>query len=160
MLEGSDFQYARISKAIKRLRWPPEREDKPPRSWYQKMGMELHRTIGQGALCRETLALIADPAAPFVIDGARWRDDIAFFREKFGDRVVHIHLTANDEVRKRRFDERDKDVTFEDADSDEVESEARELADVADAIFDNSSDEESELRAFLETVLPGRFHAR
>jgi dephospho-CoA kinase len=159
LLAARGFQYARISKAIKNLRWPPERENKPPRSWYQQMGMELHRTIGQRALCAETLAFIADPAAAFVIDGARWRDDIAFFREKFGKRVVHIHLTASFELRKRRFDKRDKDISFEDADHDDVEQEAYELADGADAIFDNSTDDESSLSGFLNTVLPGGSYA-
>jgi dephospho-CoA kinase len=40
MLEKRGFQYARIAKAIKKLRWPSGREDKPPRSWYQQMGHE------------------------------------------------------------------------------------------------------------------------
>jgi dephospho-CoA kinase len=159
ILEASEFGYARISRAIKKLRWPAECEDKPPRSWYQQTGMELHRTIGQRALCAETLAFIADPAAAFVIDGARWREDIAFFREKFGKRVLHIHLTAKTEVRKRRFDERDKDISFEAADHDEIEREAYELANGADAIFDNSTDDESQLKAFLSTVLPSWIHA-
>jgi adenylosuccinate synthase len=155
MLRKSGFQYARISNAIKKLRWPPGREDKPPRSWYQQMGMELHRTIGQRALCAETLDFIDNPAAAFVIDGARWRDDVAFFREKFGERLVHIHLTANTDIRKRRFEERDKDISFEDADHDEVEKEAYELTDGADAVFENSTDDESRLKGFLNAVLPG-----
>lgn len=159
MLRTSGFQYARISKAIKKLRWPSERKDKPPRSWYQKMGMELHRTIGQRALCEATLTLIPDPAAAFVIDGARWKDDVAFFREKFGQRVIHIHLTASAEVRKRRFDDRGKDVAFEQADLDEVELEAYKLAESADAVFDNSVDDEARLKAFLKSVLPDQIHA-
>src|SRR4051812_4307477 len=48
MLNRRGFQYARISQAIK-TRWDGPNDQKPPRSWYQEMGMHLHRTIGQHA---------------------------------------------------------------------------------------------------------------
>jgi dephospho-CoA kinase len=159
MLRNLGFQYARISQAIKKLRWDSEHGDKPSRSWYQETGMDLHRTLGQGALCKETMTFIRNPAAAFVIDGARWKEDVAFFRDRFGERVVHIHLTASLRIRKRRFEDREKDVSFEEADGHEVEREVPQLAEVADAIFDNSADDLSCLQAFLDGVLLGDPHA-
>jgi len=152
MLRERGFQYARISQAI-RTRWDPALGEKPPRSWYQEMGMKLHREIGQRALCQETMSLIDNAAASFVIDGARWHDDVAFFRDQYGARVTHIHLTAADEVRKRRFAARDKNVDFEEADGDEVEREVSALSTEADAVFDNSADDPARLEAFLSSVV-------
>lgn len=152
MLRERGFQYARISQAI-RTRWDAALGEKPPRSWYQEMGMRLHREIGQRALCEETMSLIDDAAGGFVIDGARWHEDVAFFRDQFGSRVIHIHLTAPNEVRKRRFEARDKNVDFEEADEDEVESEVNALSTAADAVFDNSADDPARLEAFLSSVL-------
>ena len=152
MLGARGFQYARISQAI-RARWDESLGKRPPRSWYQEMGMKLHHGIGQRALCEETVALIPDPSACFVIDGARWHEDIAFFREQYGPRVTHIHLTAPIDVRRRRFEGRDKNLSFEEADSDEVEREASTLSQVADAAFDNGADDPALLDAFLDSVV-------
>lgn len=154
MLQEDGFQYARISQVIK-TRWDRTLGPKPPRSWYQRMGMKLHHDIGQSALCEETLALIANPAASFVIDGARWKEDVAFFQDRFGERVIHLHLEAPADVRKRRFEAREKDVCFEDADRDEVESEVDSLARQADAVFENHLDEPERLLAFIECALRG-----
>ncbi len=159
ILECRGFQYARISQAIKKLRWPSEREDKPLRSWYQKIGMELHRTIGQRALCKEAMTFISNPDTAFVIDGARWEEDVAFFKDDFGGRLIHIHLTAPADVRKRRFEEREKDVSFEEADSHEVEQEVSLLDKGATAVFDNSTDDEDRLEAFLGSLLVSSGHA-
>lgn len=154
-LERRGYQYARISQAI-RTRWHSAGAGKPTRSWYQKMGMELHNTIGQRALCAETMEFIPDPNSPVVIDGARWKEDIQYFRDRFGSRVRHLHLTADRDVRKRRFEEREKDVTFEEADGDEVEQEIPQLAGEADAVFDNSADDPRHLQGFLEQQLETR----
>ena len=115
--------------------------------------MKLHREIGQSALCQETVALIKDPSASFVIDGARWNEDVEFFKGKFGPRAIHVHLVASTEVRQRRFDARDKDVSFSEADADEVESEVNTLAANADAVFDNSADDHGRLESFLNSIL-------
>jgi dephospho-CoA kinase len=155
MLEKRGFQYARIAKAIKKLRWPSDRPDTPPRSWYQQMGQELHETIGQKALCDETMTFVSRPDAPFVIDGARWKEDVAYFRDRFGDRVIHLHLSAPTDVRKRRFEAREKDVSFEEADGGEVESEVPLLAPTADNAFQNDSDDPERLSRFLDLALRG-----
>ena len=152
LLRSQGFQYARISQAI-RTRWHDSSGEKPPRSWYQDMGMRLHRDIGQWALCQETLDLIPNPTGNFVIDGARWHEDISFFRTRFGSDLLHIHLTASADVRKTRFEAREKDVSFEEADGDEVELEVKELTRDADIVFDNSADSLSELEAFINSAL-------
>jgi dephospho-CoA kinase len=156
MLEQQGFQYARISQAI-RTRW--EGPADPPRSWFQEMGMHLHRTVGQRVLCEETLAFIAMPSASFVIDGLRWREDMEFFKERFPARLVHLHLTAPTQVRKERFISREKDVSFEEADEHEVERGVAELAECAGAVFDNGSDGDLKLHRFLNTMLERYRHA-
>ncbi len=152
MLRERGFQYARISQAI-RTRWDQARGEKPPRSWYQEMGMKLHHDIGQRALCQETMSFIENPSASFVVDGARWHEDVTFFRERFGSRLIHIHLIASTEVRKKRFELREKDVSFQEADADEVEREASALSEGADAVFDNCVDDLAQLDTFLTSVL-------
>ena len=152
MLGKRGFQYARISQAI-RTRWDQTRGEKPPRSWYQEMGMKLHHDIGQWALCNETMSLIENRTSSFVIDGARWHDDVSFFRKNFGSRLIHIHLVAPDKVRKKRFAAREKDVSFEEADADEVEREVTTLSECADAVFNNDLDDPDKLEAFLTSVL-------
>jgi dephospho-CoA kinase len=152
LLRSQGFQYALISQAI-RTRWDGSFGEKPPRSWYQDMGMQLHREIGQWALCQETLDLIPDPSVDFVIDGARWHEDISFFRTQFGSDMLHIHLVASADVRKMRFDAREKDVSFEEADADEVELEVKELNLNADMVFDNSTNDLSKLEEFINFVM-------
>jgi dephospho-CoA kinase len=159
MLRDKGFQYARISQAI-RTRWRSAKGDKPPRSWYQETGMELHRTVGQRALCEETMAFIPKPSERFVIDGARWKEDVRFFKERFGARLIHVHLTAEIRVRKKRFEDREKDVSFEEADNHEVEQEVAALSEIADAVFDNTTDNEDRLRAFLASILERKTDAR
>lgn len=156
LLRDQGFQYARISQAIA-TRWNEQLGSKPSRSWYQEMGMRLHCEIGQHGLCTETMKFIRDPNSHFVIDGARWREDIDFFRHLAGGRMVHLHLTAPIELRKSRFENREKDVTFEDADTHEVEREVNELAEMADARFDTGSGSIGELQAFLNSVLTRKF---
>lgn len=152
ILRARGFQYARISQAIK-TRWNSDHGGKPPRSWYQSMGMKLHRDIGQRGLCHETLGFIPDPTSTFVVDGARWKEDVAFFQECFGKRVSHVHLTAPTGIRKKRFENLEKDVSFEEADADEVEREVAHLFKEADAVFDNRIDDLAPLTVFLDTFL-------
>jgi dephospho-CoA kinase len=158
IIECQGFRYARISQAI-RNRWDGPEDSKPPRSWYQEKGMLLHHTVGQAALCQETLDLIPDPSTSFVIDGLRWKEDVAFFRNRFEERIIHLHLTAQTKVRKARFEQREKDVSFEEADRHEVEREVPELAADADAAFDNSSNEKAALEAFILSALERRSNA-
>jgi adenylosuccinate synthase len=95
-----------------------------------------------------------------VIDGARWKEDVAYFRDRFGDRVIHLHLSAPTEVRKRRFEAREKDVSFEVANSGEVESEVPLLAPSADSTFQNDTDDAEKLMGFLDIALGGAGSAR
>ena len=121
--------------------------------------MHLHSTIGQRALCEETLLLIPNPLARFVIDGLRWKEDVQFFKDRFPTGFVHIHLTAPTEIRKERFERREKDISFEEADGHEVEQGVLELHERADAVFDNSTDDKARLEAFLSRVLERDCHA-
>jgi dephospho-CoA kinase len=97
--------------------------------------------------------LIPNPAADFVIDGLRWKEDVQFFKNLYPATCIHVHLTASKQIRKERFERREKDVSFEEADGHEVEQGVAELAGFADIVFDNSTDDEARLWAFLESAL-------
>lgn len=152
MLRARGLQYARVSQAIGR-RWGSSEEGRPTRDWYREMGLRLHHEVGQDVLCEETLQLVADPEAGFVVEGVRWHDDIAFFRRKFGPRMVHVHLTASVELRRRRFEGREQGGDFDEAEADEVESEVDALASHADILFENSGETTHRLAALIDTIV-------
>jgi len=152
MLRARGLQYARVSQAIGR-RWGSSEEGRPTRDWYRKMGLRLHREVGQDVLCEETLRLVDDHEAGFVVEGARWHDDIAFFRRRFGARMVHVHLTAPVDLRRRRFEGREQGGDFDEAEADEVESEVDALAGHADVVFENSGETTDPLAALINAIV-------
>lgn len=152
MLRARGLQYARVSQAIGG-RWGSSEEGPPTRDWYREMGMRLHREVGQDVLCEETLRLIDNQEAGFIVEGARWHDDIAFFKRRFGPRMVHVHLTAPVELRRRRFEGRERGGDFDEAEADEVESEVDALAGHADILFENSGETTDRLAALIDAIV-------
>ena len=92
LLEGYGFTYTRISAVIDDVLL--ERGEKPSRQSRQRVGLELHKQMGQRWLCRRTVERLGDQVGPIVIDGLRWSEDVAYFRERFGGRFLHIHIRA------------------------------------------------------------------
>lgn len=152
MARARGLQYARVSQAIGR-RWGSSEEGRPTRDWYREMGLKLHREVGQEVLCEETLRLVDDHEAGFVVEGARWHEDVAFFRSRFGSRMVHVHLTAPTDLRRRRFEGRENGGDFDEAEADEVESEVDALADHADVLFENSGETTDRLATLIDGII-------
>jgi dephospho-CoA kinase len=109
--------------------------------------MELHRQ-SQSDLCKRAVRLLPPYCFHFVADGLRWTEDVAFFRERYGAGVVHLHICASRQLRKERYDKRDKDVPFEEADSHEVEQEVPLVGSMADVVIAN----EGTLRGFYRSI--------
>ncbi|WP_373418066.1 AAA family ATPase [Erythrobacter sp. LQ02-29] len=152
MLRARGLQYARVSQAIGR-RWGSTEGGRPTRDWYREMGLKLHREVGQEVLCEETLRLVDDHEAGFVVEGARWHEDVAFFRRRFGPRMVHVHLTAPTDLRRQRFEGRESGGDFDEAEADEVESEVNALAGHADILFENSGETTDRLAALVDEII-------
>jgi len=162
-LRDQGFGYTRISWAIKQHLASVEASLKegrePSRRQYQNEGIDLHKNVGQAWLCAQALALLPQYVFHFVADGLRWIDDVEFFRRRYGPQLLHFHIEAPLEERRRRFEARDKDVSFKEADSHEVEREAPLLAPVADRVIPNDGSIEDfylKIRSTLEEQLNAR----
>ena len=119
----------------------------PDRATRQRVGLQLHKELGQRWLAERAIAMVPS-GKPVVIDGLRWPDDVAFFRERFGAGFVHIHIDASDAIRAERYRESNRDFQdFEAADGHPVETMIDKLGDLANMrIANNSSLEELEAR--------------
>ena len=142
-LERLGFAYTRFSLVIDNeiLR----QGDIPDRTTRQRVGLQLHNELGQRWLAERAISMVPN-GSPAVIDGLRWPDDIAFFREQFGAGFVHIHVDASDEIRAARHHESNRELhELEDADGHPVETMIDSLGTVANIrITNNSSLEEFE----------------
>jgi dephospho-CoA kinase len=129
-LQRAGCAYTRISLVIDaELR---ARGLTPTRPLRQRIGYELHQERGQRWLCEQAIANRSGDD-PMVVDGLRWPDDVAFFRERFSRAFVHVHLQANDALRAERYShEPSEGVTFEEADAQIVESGIDGLSRIAD----------------------------
>jgi dephospho-CoA kinase len=156
-LETLGFGYTRISWAI-RDELIAAGEGEPTRRRFQEKGMEMHRQ-SQRDLCKRAVRLLPPYVSHFTVDGLRWREDVAFFRERYGRGLVHFHVAAPLELRQQRYEERDKDVPFHEADSHEVEREVSLIGAIADSVIANEADKQT----FFERVrraLELELHAR
>jgi dephospho-CoA kinase len=144
-LKRLGFGYTRISWAI-RKDLLKSGESEPTRRRYQERGMELHR-LSQPELCEQAVRLLPPYSFHFVVDGLRWKEDVDFFRNRYRG-LIHLHIVAPLELRKCRFEARDKDVPFEEANFHEVEREVPLIGAMADATIPN----EKGKRAFFARV--------
>lgn len=130
IVERMGFAYTRFSLVIDdEIR---SRGLKPDRATRQEVGYELHQGRGQRWLCERVLDRVG-AGTPVIIDGLRWPEDVAFFRERFGTRFTHIHVGAAKDVRAERYRAKSEDDTsFEVADRNPVESGVDNIAALAD----------------------------
>ena len=127
------FAYTRVSLVIDdeiRARGLPL--DRPTR---QQLGLELHEERGQAWLCERAVARVGE-AKQIVVDGLRWPQDHAYFVERYGNRFVHLHLTAPMAVRSARSGV--PAPVFAAVDTQPVESGIDALAALATQVIENS----------------------
>jgi hypothetical protein len=149
-LRDLGFGYTRISLAIRDV-LVSAGEPEPTRRRFQEKGMEMHRR-DQRDLCKRAIRLLPPYAFNFVADGLRWREDKEYFQRRYGRRLVHLHVTAPVHLRRYRYNLRGKDVSFDEADTHEVEQEVPLLGTLADATIMNELDVETFKRRLGEAL--------
>lgn len=110
---------------------------------------------GQRWLCEKVLEKVVGKRL-IVIDGLRFPEDHAFFTETFGARFLHVHILAPAELRKSRYlDTKQGPVTFEEADTQPVESKIDVLRGLAHIVITNDgsiSELQDELGVAVQTL--------
>ncbi|WP_158014482.1 AAA family ATPase [Ralstonia solanacearum] len=87
-------------------------------------------------------AINSAPEQPsWLLDAVRKPRQVQHFRERFGPRVRHIHLSAPEAILERRYKERVKpgDTTYEEVVTHPNEIASRSLGTIADQTFDTST---------------------
>lgn len=118
----------------------------------QRLGIELHETRGQRWLMDRALERVEE-APRVVVDGLRFPEDRAALMEAFSGRATHIHVVAENNIRRDRYlrlGEESRDFVV--ADSAPVEQKIQDLAGLADCLITNESDFEA-LRRFAGQVV-------
>lgn len=130
------FTYGRFSMLIAKLVSDEGKE--PNRKNLQEMGDCINREKGQRWLCKNLIHQLFRDENKIVIDGLRFPEDHAYMKEKFGIHFKHIHLQCEDTIRKKRYDNEERnDVEFEDAIKHNVERAVEKLSNLADFIITN-----------------------
>jgi predicted nuclease with RNAse H fold/dephospho-CoA kinase len=136
LLEQRGFAYTRFSLVIDDDIL--SRGEVPNRAARQRVGTEIHTNRGQRWLCERVLDRVPEQSF-IVIDGLRFPEDHAFFVERFGSQFVHLHLSAPDAIREKRYiDSLQGELSFNDADRQPVEAEIDRLSSLATAVIGNS----------------------
>jgi uncharacterized protein YprB with RNaseH-like and TPR domain/predicted nuclease with RNAse H fold/dephospho-CoA kinase len=131
------YSYGRFSMVIKDL---VEKEDKTPiRSNLQEMGDKINQKKGQRWLCHELIEHFFKNQKKIVIDGLRFPDDHAYFKEMYGSHFIHIHLKCDEEIRKSRYRNNPENNTlFEIANNHNVERDIDNFLNLSDVVIENN----------------------
>ncbi|SEO84125.1 ribonuclease H-like domain-containing protein [Aquisalimonas asiatica] len=119
----------------------------------QEFGEYVNREMGQRWLCKQ-VARRFPKDLDVVVDGLRFPEDRAFFVECFGPNFLHLHVTAPEECRKRRYVEMGyTENDFNEAIQHNVEKKIEELASFADIKVTNIGNEEELFRGLSSRSL-------
>ncbi|VVN41427.1 hypothetical protein PS664_05444 [Pseudomonas fluorescens] len=75
----------------------------------------------------------------WIVDSVRKAEQVALFREHFGDAITHVHFTCSELILKNRYETRnrqDDSTTYEDAINHPNEISSRGLSGIADRVLD------------------------
>jgi dephospho-CoA kinase len=134
-LEGGGFAYARFSQVIDeelaKQGLPMDRRSR------QAAGWDLHERFGQAFLAERVLQRVSGSAL-IVIDGLRFIADRDFFAVRSGSAFLHVHIYADPELRRCRFEaDGGSQEAFWEAEAAEVEGEVGALGKLADVRVSN-----------------------
>ncbi|MCI4347409.1 MAG: adenylosuccinate synthetase [Thermoplasmata archaeon] len=131
----------------------------------QAKGAVLDRSTGGKWVVQELIRWLgeADRGSCVIVDSVRIRGQIQALREAYGSRVVHIHLTAPDEVlvarfKKRRQRSKDADISYAQAKDDPTEAQVETLSEIADAVIDTARCTEEDVLARAEGLIHAHPH--
>lgn len=131
-LEQLGFRYCRFSEIL--VEELSLRGIAVNRNTLQKLGDETFNSrFGQRRL-QNKLAERVEGAQRIVVDGLRHLDDLAFLRERWGFATVHVHISADMDLRESRYAVRSLEGrrTFRIASSHAVEKNVPKLKNLAD----------------------------
>ncbi len=97
----------------------------------------------------------ANPGAEFIVDGIRSRDVFDALRNFFGGRMLFVGMTADESVRRARFEERDGEGSnFQDRERrDDEQFHVKDLVNLCDVVIVNNFDNKEELLRKLDSVI-------
>jgi dephospho-CoA kinase len=137
-LEARGLAYTRISLVIddvlRERGLPITRENQ------QTVGLELHQVKGQHWLCGRAIDRLYGSPSRIVVDGLRWPEDAEYFRQRFGDRFLHVDIFASNEARRQRALYEGRQSDFDRAEHHPVEDGVEAVGDLADVMILNDSD--------------------
>ena len=139
LLEKKGFTYSRYSLVLKNHLETEGKEVN--RKNLQEFGDYVNKFKGQRWLGQQLVKQFYNPETTeyLVVDGLRFLEDPAFLRETFGDNFLHIHIQTADNLRKERYlSIVENNVSFDAANSHEVERETELLMNKADIVIDNN----------------------
>ena len=136
-LKTLGFVTTRYSKVLKNILL--EKNIDISRSNLQDIGCQVNISPGQRWLARQALALI-DTTKKFVIDGARFPEDIAYMKELYRHYCIHIHLDAEENIRTKRIqDEPHEDLSMDKAKKSTTEQKIVDLVGITSFIITNNT---------------------
>ena len=135
-LRSAGFEYTRYSLVLEQLL--KESGEDVNRESLQRFGQEINKNPGQRWLCKQVVGR-ARSVDRIVIDGLRWPEDSAFFREAFGPGFKHIHIRAGSGTREKRYLDKTggSDTSFAAAAAHPVEANVERLELQADCMIVN-----------------------
>lgn len=141
LIDNFGFKQIKTNELLKKL---AEGKVKFEREALQKFGETLDRQT-KGTWVRDGLmdfisGLPANSDSLIVVDSARIEEQIEALREAFGNRIIHIHLTAPPETLEKRFKGRKKkrfkeSLSYEDVKKDPTERNVEQLQKTADVVI-------------------------
>ena len=152
MMERCGFKYTRFSLVIDDIL--RERGIGPSRRSRQELGSELNTSGRQRWLCRKTMERVQE-AERVVVDGLRFPEDRAWLAENYGAGFVHVHVDAERDMRRTRYQEAAHGVGFAEACAAPVERGVETVMALAHEVYVNQGSR-TELREYVERGLADR----
>ena len=147
------FATVRFSQVLEKML--AEQNRPITRSALQDIGARVHEEPGQRWLGMRMLESLNGHAAHIAVDGIRFKEDVAYMKERFGPAVTHIHIEADEELRARRINgQAREDLDLRAAAARKTESEVRSLASRNSRIIGNNADKGS-FYAKIDAVMGG-----
>jgi len=166
---SKDFEFE-VFKTHEHLKELAQSEGEETRRSLQDFGTSLDKKTN-GSWVRDGLANFVSKLSiesRVIVDSARIAGQIESIRDAFGLRVLHVHLTAPDDVLERRFNNRRKqrrfreDLSYRDAKEEPTEKQVKTLAAIADVVINTKSSSEKDVvvRVASHLGLYGREYSR
>lgn len=146
LVSAHQFDYVRSSAYLKDLASTQDRTLRDQRTELQQLGDQLDlETDYKWVLDRVAYpGFLAYPMQKrWLVDAVRKKRQVEHFREAFGPRVFHVHLTAAEEVLRQRYEHRlakeEDAISYDRAIDHDNERASRSLINCADLVLDTGS---------------------